>query len=131
MTSELYWLTLTLMFTAVMWVPYILNRIAVRGLMDAMGYERADSKPHSEWAQRAMSAHRNAIENIGIFAGLVLVAHAAGATGGATATAATVFFLARVVHWVVFVLGIPVVRTLAFAVSWVCLMVIGFAILGA
>ena len=131
MTSELYWLTMTLMFTALMWVPYILNRIAVRGLMDAMGYERPDSKPHSEWAQRAMSAHRNAVENIGVFAGLILAAHAVGVSGGATATAAMVFFFARVVHWVVFVAGIPVVRTLAFAVSWACLMVIGFAVLGA
>jgi hypothetical protein len=39
MTAELYWLTLTALLTALMWVPYILNRIAVQGLMAAMSYD--------------------------------------------------------------------------------------------
>ena len=131
MTSELYWLLLTCLMTALMWVPYILNRIAVRGLMPAMGYEGSDSKRHSAWAERAMAAHKNAAENIGVFAGVVLAAHVLGVSGGATATAAAVYFFARLVHYVVYVAAIPVVRTLAFAVSWACIMVIGIAALGA
>ena len=130
MRSELYWLTLTCLMTALMWVPYVLNRIAVRGLMPALGYEGPDSKPHSPWAARAMSAHKNAVENIGVFAALVLTAHALGISGGATATAAAVFFVARLVHYVVYVAAVPVVRTLAFAVSWVCMIVFALAILG-
>ena len=131
MTSELYWLTLTCLLISVMWVPYILNRIAVRGLLPAMGYEGPDAKPHSAWAERAMAAHRNAVENIGVFAALVLTAHALGISGGATATAAAVYFFARLVHWVVYVAAVPVVRTLAFAVSWACMIVFALAILGA
>ena len=32
MTRELFWLTLTVILTGVLWVPYILNRCQVRGL---------------------------------------------------------------------------------------------------
>ena len=36
MSRELLWLTLTVGLTALIWVPYILDRIMVRGLMGAM-----------------------------------------------------------------------------------------------
>ena len=36
MSRELLWLTLTIGLTALIWVPYILDRIMVRGLMGAM-----------------------------------------------------------------------------------------------
>ena len=36
MTAELMWLTLTVILTGVLWIPYILDRIMVRGLMGAM-----------------------------------------------------------------------------------------------
>jgi hypothetical protein len=32
MTTELYWLTLTVLMTALFWVPYFLDRVAVRGM---------------------------------------------------------------------------------------------------
>ena len=38
MNTELYYLTLVSALTALLWVPYILNRIAVRGLVKAVGY---------------------------------------------------------------------------------------------
>ena len=37
MSKELYWLTLTAAMTALLWVPYILDRIMVRGAMGATG----------------------------------------------------------------------------------------------
>ena len=36
MSKELLWLTLTVILTGLMWVPYILDRIIVRGMMGAM-----------------------------------------------------------------------------------------------
>ena len=36
MKAELFWLTLTTVLTGLLWVPYILDRAAVRGLMGAM-----------------------------------------------------------------------------------------------
>src|ERR1700746_2642387 len=76
MAPELYYLTLVTVFTALLWVPYILNEIKVRGLIDAVGYPSVP-KPLALWAQRMKAAHYNSVENLVIFATLVLVAHAA------------------------------------------------------
>ena len=53
MTRELFWLTLTVILTGLLWVPYILNRTQVRGLTGAMAKSLARChKPHAEWATR-------------------------------------------------------------------------------
>ena len=36
MPKELYWLTLTALMTGLLWVPYILDRIMVRGTTGAL-----------------------------------------------------------------------------------------------
>ena len=117
MKTELLYLTLVAAFTGLMWVPYILDRISVRGLMDAVGYPE-NPKPQSVWAQRLMKAHANAVENLVIFATLVLVAHAIGLTNPIIAGACAVYFWARVVHALAYTFGVPWVRTLAFAVGF-------------
>jgi hypothetical protein len=33
MSKELFWLTLTVAMTGLLWVPYVLERITVRGVM--------------------------------------------------------------------------------------------------
>lgn len=119
MTTELYWLTLTTLMTALFWVPYILDRLAVRGVVPALSDTKPESGgPHSLWAQRAIKAHQNAVENLAIFVPAVLVAHVLGISTPATQTAVVVYFFARLVHFLVYTAGVPVVRTLAFAVGW-------------
>ncbi len=130
MTTELFWLTATVLMTALMWMPYILNRIAVRGLIGALANETPQSPPHAPWAQRAMAAHKNAVENLVVFAPAVLVAHLAGVSGGVTTTAAMLYFFARLAHYVVYTAGIPVARTLAFAVGAFSTIAIALAALG-
>ena len=49
MKPELMYLTLVTALTGLMWVPYILDRVAVRGLIDAVGYAE-NPKPQSVWA---------------------------------------------------------------------------------
>ena len=49
MTTELKYLALVTVLTALAWVPYILNTIAVRGLLDAVGYPE-NPKPLARWA---------------------------------------------------------------------------------
>ncbi|MDQ6627640.1 MAG: MAPEG family protein [Pseudomonadota bacterium] len=116
MKTELAYLTYVTVFTALLWVPYILDRIATRGLLDAVGYPE-NPKPQSPWARRLMKAHANAIENLVVFAVLVLVAVAAGVSNSVIAGAAVVYFWARVVHAVAYTAAVPWVRTLAFAVG--------------
>lgn len=130
MTSELFWLALTCLFTAVMWVPYILDRIAVRGLIPAMGNPSPSDKQQSPWAERAMLAHKNAAENLVVFAALVLVLHASGQATPLTAAMAGVFFFARLAHFAIYIAGIPVLRTLSFAIGWLAQMVLALTALG-
>lgn len=130
MTTELYWLVLTCLMTGIFWIPYILNRILVRGLWVAMGNPTPDAKPHSPWASRAMGAHVNAVENLAVFAPLVLVAHAVGISNDVTAMASVVYFFARLGHFLVFVFGIPGFRTVTFIVAWLCQMAFALALLG-
>ena len=57
MTTELYWLTLTVLMTALFWVPYVLNRMVVGGLGAALAAVPPEESSHSSWAQRAIKAH--------------------------------------------------------------------------
>lgn len=118
MTSELVSLTWVTALTAVLWVPYILNMIGVRGLKDAVGYPQ-DPKPLAGWAQRLRAAHYNAVENLVVFAVLVLIAHAAGISNALTVFACQLYLWARVVHAIAYTLAVPWVRTLAFAAGFV------------
>jgi len=117
MKTELLYLVYVTILTGLLWVPYILDRIATWGLGAAVSYP--DKPPmQSPWAQRLMKAHHNAVENLVVFAALVLAAHALGVASEAIATAAIIYFWARVVHALAYTFAVPWVRTLAFAVGF-------------
>ena len=130
MTRELLWLTLTVILTGVLWIPYTLDRIMVRGLMGAMANPSRNDKPQSAWAQRLYFAHTNAVENLVVFAVLVLILDSMGHSTMSTAIACAVYFWARLAHVIVYALGIPVLRTLAFAVGFVAQAVLVLAVFG-
>ena len=128
MSAELNYLTLVTLLTAIMWIPYILNLIMVRGLNDAVGYP-AEPKPLSDWANRMKAAHGNAVENLVVFAALVLVVEVAGLNNETTALACAIYFWARLVHLIVYTLGIPWVRTLAFVTAFGCQVTLALQVL--
>jgi len=113
MKPEFTWLAGVSLFTAVLWVPYVLDRFVTWGIADTVGYPE-NPKPQSAWAQRLMKAHHNAVENLVVFAALMLTASAAGLGGPALAQAAMIYFVARVVHAAAYTLALPWVRTLGF-----------------
>ena len=117
MKTELSYLALVTAFTGLLWVPYILDRMAVRGLIDTVGYPESP-KPQSAWAQRLMKAHANAVENLVVFATLVLLANVVGLANPIIGTAAIVYFWARVIHAISYTFALPWARTLAFAVGF-------------
>lgn len=119
MTSELMSLIWVTALTAILWIPYTMNTIAVRGLMDAVGYP-ADPKPLAGWAQKMKAAHANAVENLVVFAALVLIANAAGVSNETTVLVCNVYFWSRVVHFLAYTFAIPWVRTLAFVAGFAC-----------
>jgi uncharacterized MAPEG superfamily protein len=76
---------------------------------------RDDSFVVPDWVNRARRAHLNMVENLVPFACLVLVAHVSGNANETTALGAQVFFVSRVAHAAIYIIGIPYARTAAFA----------------
>jgi uncharacterized MAPEG superfamily protein len=83
------------------------------------------------WAGRAKRAHLNMIENMVLFAALVLIAAVAGKANAMTAMGAMIFFWGRVAYAVIYVAGIAWLRTLAWAVSVIGLVLIALELLKA
>ena len=117
MNAELTYLAMVTLLTGLLWVPYIINEIMVRGVVDAVGYPE-NPKPLAKWAQRLKAAHYNAVENLVVFAALVLTAQVAGVHSPAIAASAMVYFWARLVHAAAYTFAIPWIRTGAFVVGF-------------
>lgn len=75
-------------------------------------------------AGRATRAHRNMLENLALFASLVLVAQVTGHANAMTALGAQIFFWARLAYAIVYLIGVPWIRTGAWTVSMVGLVLI-------
>jgi uncharacterized MAPEG superfamily protein len=76
-----------------------------------------------------MKAHDNAIENLVVFAALVLVAQDLGISNAATVIACAAYFWARVVHLLAYTFKVPWVRTIAFTVGFVAQMTLAWQLL--
>jgi uncharacterized MAPEG superfamily protein len=74
-------------------------------------------------------AHANAVENLVIFAPLVVAAALLNVNNAITLIAATIYLLARIVHYIAYTAGIPVIRTLAFQTGFVATVTIAIVIL--
>ena len=129
--AELFWLALTALMTALFWVPYILQHIAEAGVVRALTYVLPDTTPEAEWGRRAKRAHYNAVENLAVFAPLAIAVVLVGAESATTAGACAVYFFARLVHYPVAILRIPLLRTLSFFVGTVAQVILALAVLGA
>ncbi|MEM7652408.1 MAG: MAPEG family protein [Pseudomonadota bacterium] len=130
LTDELYWLTLTLLLTACLWIPYIVQLIVQLGPVKAV-WDPTGAHPHNaEWALRAKRAHYNAVENLVIFAPLTILVVFIGAGDELTNAAAAVFFFARAAHYIIHLCAIPVIRTLVFLIGFGCQIVMAGRVLG-
>jgi uncharacterized MAPEG superfamily protein len=97
--------------------------------LPALAGNREGQAPCTGLAGRAQRAHHNMLENLVLFAALVLVAVVAGKTNATTLLGAQLFFWARLAYAVVYVAGIPWLRTLVWLVSVVGLALIFFQLL--
>ena len=110
-------------------LTFVQMLIAVMGAtlqvgLPALAGNREGLAPCTGWAGRAARAHHNMLENLVLFAALVLVAVAAGRTNGTTLLGAQLFFWARLVYVLVYLGGIPWLRTAVWLVS-----VVGLALI--
>jgi uncharacterized MAPEG superfamily protein len=83
------------------------------------------------WAGRARRAHLNMIENLVLFAPLVLITAISGRANATTAMGALIFFWARLAYAVIYLIGVPWLRTLAWAVSVIGMVMIAWVLLQA
>ncbi len=112
MTTDLMMLIASAVLTVLLALPYSTGFMLTRGLY-VMAGNREDFPPGTGWIGRAHRAHLNMVENIVPFAVLVLAAAVAGKADAWTALGAQVFFYSRVAHAVVYIAGVPWLRTLA------------------
>lgn len=113
MSMDMKMLIASAVLTVLLALPYTTGFLFTRGLF-VMAGNREDFPPGTGWIGRAHRAHLNMVENMVPFTALVLGATAAGQADGWTALGAQVFFYSRVVHAVVYTLGVPWLRTLAY-----------------
>jgi uncharacterized MAPEG superfamily protein len=114
MTTDLWMLVWTAVLCLVLPLPYGVARTTTPGgTAWAFGNREADFA-FPVWAGRAERAHRNLLENLAPFAILVLVAHLTGKANATTALGAELFFLARVLHAILYIAGVLYLRTAAF-----------------
>ena len=130
LTVELYWLTITVLMTGLMWLPYIINRIVEQGIGFALWDPQGETITQIAWADRMARAHKNAVENLVIFAPLVLALHLTHLNSELTALACMIYFFSRLAHFIVFSFGIPIMRVLTFMVSVAAQLILAFTLLG-
>lgn len=128
--TTLQWLAATALMTALFWVPYILERMVSLGIVGALRpVDPEQILKQALWAQRARRAHYNGVENLVVFATLVLVAQAIGLANDAQVLlAAQVYFWARLVHFPALTFGIAGVRTLAFLAGFAAQIIVALKI---
>jgi uncharacterized MAPEG superfamily protein len=114
LTPDLFWLAATAVLTMLMWVPHISWLILQEGLFPALMDRNHAMQVKPMWAKRAQKAHTNATDNLAAFGILVLVAHLVGIDPAATGQLAMYYFVLRALHYGVYTLGLPVIRTLIF-----------------
>lgn len=129
LSSELSWLTLVVVFTSLMWVPYIINRMAELGIVPALWDPFGHTEAKAAWANRMMRAHENALENLIIFASLVLTLQISVHSTDLTANACMIYFVARLVHFIGFTFRVPLVRVVSFLVGFASQMVLALTLL--
>ena len=119
MTPDLKYLALTALLTGSLWIPYVVAQVVTNGPLSPANYKDPTPRPLPLWGQRANRAHINAVESFAPFAAMVIVAQATGKANEMTAFWAAWFFWMRVAHAVVYLAGIPLVRTLIFVAAYV------------
>ena len=124
MTTELYMLAYCAILCILLAFPYTLALIGTVGLIRAVSYPQPTHNDLAPWVQRAKRAHLNLVENLPVFAVIVLIAHVAGISNPTIVLGAQVVFWARIVMAIGHIGGTPGLRSVAYFVSIAGLIII-------
>lgn len=133
MTTELTYLTLTMILATSLWIPYIIgvNKHPQDATDPFLRPAPLDGFP--PWVHRAHRAHLNALETALPFAILVLIAHAIGLSNTITVWATIAFFWLRLVHAIGMISGLArfPVRPIVFTLGWLCSLLVAIQVISA
>jgi uncharacterized MAPEG superfamily protein len=127
MKTELFWLLLTAILAASLWIPFIVGVNTTKGPHDEADpfVIPPDPLKCDPWIARSYRAHQNLLEQFLPFAVIVLIGHAQGISNSITQTCVVVFFWLRVVHAIGMVTAwarFPL-RPIIFTSAWVVIIV--------
>jgi len=124
MTPDLWILLSLALLTEILTLPPVVARGAVPGGVRWIFYNRDTVlQGVAPWGGRAVRAHDNLADNLAMYSVVIGLAHVTGATNGTTMAAGAVLLAARVLHAVIYIAGIPYLRTAAFAVAQLAMLV--------
>lgn len=103
--------------------------IAVQGALMQVGLpmlagNRENMPAITGWAGRAARAHRNMLESMALFVPLIVISVVAQKTNTTTLLGAQLFLWARLIYALVYLVGIPWLRTAIWGVSVVGMILI-------
>lgn len=130
MTTELTLLGWTLVLAIVQILLPALLRNREAGIAYNAGPRDAPGPPMGRFTARLSRAQHNLFETLPLFIAAVLIAHVAGRDGALTLWGAWLYFTARVAYVPLYALGVPVVRSLVWALALLGLFLILLALLG-
>ncbi|MEM1065088.1 MAG: MAPEG family protein [Pseudomonadota bacterium] len=130
MTTELFYLLMTALLAASLWIPFIVG-VNVQREKDLSDFTRPpDLADLPAWIHRANRAHLNLLEQMLPFAVIVLVAHTLGVSTSVTIWASVAFFWLRVAHAAGMISGLArfPARPIIFTAGWLCILAIGWQV---
>ncbi|MEI6441259.1 MAG: MAPEG family protein [Alphaproteobacteria bacterium] len=118
MTPDLWILLSLALLTELLTMPPLIARGAAPGGVRWIFYNRdTELSGVAAWGGRAVRAHDNLADNLAMYAVVIGIAVATGATNHSTFIAGVVLLVARILHPIVYIAGIPYLRTAVFAVA--------------
>jgi len=124
MTFDLWILLGLALLTELLTLPPLIARGSVPGGIKWIFHNRDTVlEGVAAWGGRAVRAHDNLADNLAMYAAVIGIAHITGATNGMTMAAGIVLLTARLFHAVVYIAGIPYLRTAVFAVAQFAMLV--------
>ena len=131
-TTEMFWLLLTAILAASLWIPYIVgvNTTSYRG-KETEFVRPPDQRDMPAWVHRSHRAHLNLLEQFLPFAVIVLVGHSLNVATPVTAWCAIIFFWLRAAHAAGMVSGRAVfpLRPILFTGGWLATIVFAWQVL--
>lgn len=125
-----FYIGLSGLWMASAWIPYILERFVSRGIMGTFANPSPDSPPQAGWAQRAKAAHKVGIETFAAFGPLAVYAAIKMPDDTYVGTLAMTYFIGIFAHYIIYSIGITVLRTGAFLLASLSTIALGLRVLG-